>query len=195
MTSSRAAATPPPSSIGSDFDETVWTDLEQQQFHVYWTSKVLAERAAWDFARKHGSELVTILPGAIFEPVLNRREEGSVEVIARMLGGMPGTPRVGLNIVDGNSRRSPRVHGFDDFGVVDALQVHPRLLCRADAGSRRAARLRGRVGRRARVAVGGVRVSQLVRVEAVPAARLPTRFGSDRSGGSGRLAASEDLKE
>ncbi|KJK42815.1 epimerase [Lentzea aerocolonigenes] len=98
MTSSCAAATPPPGSTGT-FDETLWTD-PSLKFDEYRRSKLLAERAAWEFMRDKETSFVTVLPGAVFGPVRSRSNSGSVRVIGRMLDGMPGVPRVGLNIVD-----------------------------------------------------------------------------------------------
>jgi dihydroflavonol-4-reductase len=52
MTSAAAAARPP---HGSDSvsDETVWADPADRQFDAYRRSKILAERAAWDFMAGH----------------------------------------------------------------------------------------------------------------------------------------------
>lgn len=102
MTSSGAAATPPPGASG-EFDESLWTNPDQPGLDTYRRSKAIAERAAWDFIEKTdgATTLVTVLPGAIFGPPLYPASaEGSVEVIARMLRGMPGAPRIGLQIVD-----------------------------------------------------------------------------------------------
>jgi dihydroflavonol-4-reductase len=45
--------------------------------------------------------LTTVLPGAVFGPILDTENLGSVQVIGRMLRGrMPGTPRIGLEVVD-----------------------------------------------------------------------------------------------
>jgi dihydroflavonol-4-reductase len=45
--------------------------------------------------------LTTILPGAVFGPILSVDNLNSVQVIGRMLRGeMPGTPHIGLEIVD-----------------------------------------------------------------------------------------------
>jgi hypothetical protein len=46
--------------------------------------------------------LTTILPGAVFGPILTAANLGSVRIIARMLSGsLPGAPRIGLEVVDG----------------------------------------------------------------------------------------------
>ncbi len=101
MTSSCAAATPPPGSEGV-FDEHLWTDPDQPGLDTYRRSKVIAERAAWDFMADHGGStaLTTVLPGAVFGPIQSTDNIGSVQVIGRLLAGMPGVPRVGLNVVD-----------------------------------------------------------------------------------------------
>jgi dihydroflavonol-4-reductase len=81
MTSAAAAARPP---HGSDSvsDETVWADPTDRQFDAYRRSKILAERAAWDFMAGHtgSTALTTILPGAVFGPVLTKENPGSVQI-------------------------------------------------------------------------------------------------------------------
>jgi nucleoside-diphosphate-sugar epimerase len=45
--------------------------------------------------------LTTVLPGAVFGPILSIANLGSVRIIARLLRGrMPGVPRIGLEVVD-----------------------------------------------------------------------------------------------
>ena len=48
ITSAAAAARPPRSSAVVS-DETVWADPDDPRFDAYRVSKILAERAAWDF--------------------------------------------------------------------------------------------------------------------------------------------------
>ena len=104
MTSSVAACSPSPHSPDNDDnDETVWTDPDEKNLHVYRQSKVLAERAAWEFITGSSSAttLTTILPSAVLGPVLTMENLGSVQVVERLLTGkMPGNPRLGFNIVD-----------------------------------------------------------------------------------------------
>ena len=119
MTSSCAAATPPPGSTG-EFDETLWTD-PAQKLDEYRKSKVLAERAAWEFVRGKDTSFVTVLPGAVFGPVRSKDNLGSVRVIGRMLDGLPGVPRVGLAIVD----------------VRDVADLHIRAMTSPDAAGER----------------------------------------------------------
>jgi dihydroflavonol-4-reductase len=102
MTSAAATARAPQgSNIVSD--ETVWADAADPQFDAYRRSKILAERAAWDFmAGAPGpTTLTTILPSAVFGPVLTTENLGSVRIIQRLLEGRPpGIPRLGFSVVD-----------------------------------------------------------------------------------------------
>jgi nucleoside-diphosphate-sugar epimerase len=98
-----AANTASPSSYRDEgvSDETLWTDPDDPTLQPYRRSKTVAERAAWDYmASQEGTSLTTILPGAVFGPVLTADNLGSTQIIARLLGGMPGTPRIGFEIVD-----------------------------------------------------------------------------------------------
>lgn len=101
MTSSTAACTPA-RPLARAIDERDWTDPDQPDLALYRKSKVLAERAAWDFMSDAPSfTLTTILPGAIFGPVLDRGHLGSVGIIQRLLVGQPpALPRLAFNIVD-----------------------------------------------------------------------------------------------
>jgi len=104
MTSSTAACSPPlrsPSSTGND--ETRWTDLNTGPLTGYRRSKILAERAAWDFMKAQGgtTELVSVLPTAIFGPILAAESMSSVGIIRRILTGkMSAIPRLGFSIID-----------------------------------------------------------------------------------------------
>jgi len=104
MTSSTAACSPPlrsPSSTGND--ETRWTDLSAGPLTGYRRSKILAERAAWDFMLAEGgaTEFVTVLPTAIFGPILTLEAMSSVGIIRRILnGGMAAIPRLGFSVID-----------------------------------------------------------------------------------------------
>lgn len=103
MTSSCAAATPRDQGGDSVSDETAWTDLEDPNLNAYRKSKAISERHAWDWmaARSDPARLTTILPAAIFGPVLTRENLGSVGLIDGLLKGRPpGIPRISFNIVD-----------------------------------------------------------------------------------------------
>jgi dihydroflavonol-4-reductase len=150
MTSACAAATPPLAGPDSVSDETLWTDVTDPALTAYRKSKAVAEEAAWEFMRDHGgpTTLATVLPGAVFGPLLPASRAGSVQIIERLLAGrMPGTPRVGFEVVD----------------VRDLADVHVRAMTAPEAAGRRfiaageflwmseiAAVLRARLGERAR---------------------------------------------
>jgi nucleoside-diphosphate-sugar epimerase len=82
--------------------EEDWTDLDFAGLSPYVRSKTVAERAAWELARKEGAEerLATVNPGAILGPLLSRDASYSLEAIQRLLKGIPGTPKVGFSFVD-----------------------------------------------------------------------------------------------
>lgn len=98
VVTSAAAAARPRKGVS---DETIWADPSDPQFDAYRISKILAERAAWDFMADKRTELATILPGAVFGPILSKESAGSTSIIARLLRGRPpGIPKIGLWIVD-----------------------------------------------------------------------------------------------
>jgi dihydroflavonol-4-reductase len=102
MTSSTAACAPPTTTKESLTDETLWTD-PADDLTGYRRSKVLAERAAWDFMAGYEgpTELTTVLPSAVFGPILIADGVGSVMVIGRLMNGkMVGNPRLGFSVVD-----------------------------------------------------------------------------------------------
>jgi dihydroflavonol-4-reductase len=114
MTSAAAAARPPHSADRIS-DETVWADPADRQFDAYRRSKILAERAAWDFMAEHAgpTSLTTILPGAVFGPVLAKANRGSVQIIRRLLEGRPAAiPRLGFWIVDVRDLAELHVHAM-----------------------------------------------------------------------------------
>ncbi|MEO3857400.1 NAD-dependent epimerase/dehydratase family protein [Acrocarpospora sp. B8E8] len=103
MTSAANTASPSSYATEGTTDETLWTDPDDPALIPYRRSKTLAERAAWDFmsGREGPTELTTVLPGAVFGPILSTGTIGSVGIVGRMISGrMPGVPRIGLEIVD-----------------------------------------------------------------------------------------------
>jgi nucleoside-diphosphate-sugar epimerase len=123
MTSAAAAARPPHSADRVS-DETVWADPADPQFDAYRRSKILAERAAWDFMAEHAgrTSLTTIIPGAVFGPVLTKASFGSVDIIQRLLAGRPpAIPRLGFWVVD----------------VRDLAEMHIRAMIAPEAAAQR----------------------------------------------------------
>jgi nucleoside-diphosphate-sugar epimerase len=124
MTSAANAASPSSYATEGVTDETLWTDPDDPTLIPYRRSKTLAERAAWDFMETYDgpTELTTVLPGAVFGPILTSGNLGSVGIVARMLsGGMSGVPRIGLEVVD----------------VRDLVDVHIRAMTSPAAAGQR----------------------------------------------------------
>jgi dihydroflavonol-4-reductase len=124
MTSAANAASPSSYTEEGVTDETLWTDPEDPTLIPYRRSKTVAEKAAWDFIASYDGDmtLATILPGAVFGPILSADSIGSVDIVARMLtGAMPGCPRIGLEIVD----------------VRDLADIHIRAMLAPEAGGQR----------------------------------------------------------
>ncbi|MFC1412517.1 NAD-dependent epimerase/dehydratase family protein [Streptacidiphilus sp. N1-12] len=124
LTSAANAASPSSYATQGVTDETLWTDPEDPTLSPYRRSKTLAERAAWDFMDSHqgSTELVTVLPGAVFGPILTTSNIGSVGIVGRLVSGrMRGVPRIGLEIVD----------------VRDLADIHIRAMTSPDAAGQR----------------------------------------------------------
>ncbi len=114
-----SAAAPPgrrTARIASSDEETVWADPADRQFDAYRRSKILAERAAWDFMAEHTgrTSLTTILPGAVVRagaeprPTLARSRSFSVcwKVVRLPI------PRLGFWIVDVRDLAELHVHAM-----------------------------------------------------------------------------------
>src|SRR4029077_9635636 len=93
VTSSVAAVGGSSKGSGRPLDESDWTDLDDPRVSASARSKTIAERAAWDLAAELGEteRLATVNPGAILGPVSGPDRSPSLQVIQRLLNGMPGT--------------------------------------------------------------------------------------------------------
>ena len=90
MTSSQAASTARAASGKIVLDESFWSDERNPELDPYRLSKIAAERAAWAFAENCGIQLTTILPGAVFGPVMSGDNISSNAILRTLLdGGMP----------------------------------------------------------------------------------------------------------
>jgi nucleoside-diphosphate-sugar epimerase len=79
--------------------EADWSIVDRSP--VYQKSKTLAERAAWDFAREAGLELVAVNPGLVLGPLLGPGVGTSVQIVQRLLTrAVPASPRMGFSVVD-----------------------------------------------------------------------------------------------
>ncbi|NIY94353.1 SDR family oxidoreductase [Vibrio diazotrophicus] len=83
--------------------EQSWTNPKQKGLSVYNKSKVLAERAAWDYIRNEGKELelTVINPMGIFGPLTNQRLSAGHALLRQLMSGeMQGVPDITIGIVD-----------------------------------------------------------------------------------------------
>jgi dihydroflavonol-4-reductase len=88
---------------GRPLDEEDWASLDNRKATPYIRSKVIAERAAWDYAKATGStqRLSVVNPGAIIGPLLGAERSYSLQTIDRLLAGsMPAIPRLGFPLSD-----------------------------------------------------------------------------------------------
>jgi nucleoside-diphosphate-sugar epimerase len=143
---------------GLRLDETVWTDLDSPGLTPYVRSKTIAERAAWELADERGARerLAAVNPTVIIGPLLSDDRSASLEVIERLLNGMPAIPRLGFGFVD----------------VRDVADLEIRAMTSAEAGGERF------------IADAGFRwmsdVAEILRQGLGPrAAKVPTRVAPD----------------
>ncbi|KAB1202252.1 Cinnamoyl-CoA reductase 1 [Morella rubra] len=94
VTSSISAITPSPNWPADKVKvEDCWTDIEycKQKGLWYPLSKTLAEKAAWDFAKEKGLDVVVVNPGTVMGPVIPPRLNASMLMLVRLLQGCTDT--------------------------------------------------------------------------------------------------------
>ncbi|KAM1014793.1 hypothetical protein ACFX2I_044622 [Malus domestica] len=94
LTSSISAMVPNPSwPPHKPFDESSWTDLDYCKARQKWypVSKTEAEKAAWEFAEKHGLDVVAIHPATCLGPLLQPSLNASSAVLLNLLLGSNDT--------------------------------------------------------------------------------------------------------
>lgn len=103
--------------------EGTWATPVDGRRHAYATSKVLAERDAWEIARRTGLELVTVLPTFLQGPTVGPAgADGSTQVVARLLhGSLRAVPDAAWDVVD----------------VRDVAELHVRATTSPQAAGRR----------------------------------------------------------
>lgn len=90
LTSSISAIIPSPNwPADLPKDENCWTDLDYCKENGIWypASKTLAEKAAWDFAKETGLDVVVINPGTVMGPILPPAINASMAMFLRLLQG------------------------------------------------------------------------------------------------------------
>ncbi|MEE9453547.1 MAG: aldehyde reductase [Paracoccaceae bacterium] len=87
---------------GIAFNESDWSDVDHPGCSAYGKSKILAERAAWDFCDANPEiHLTTINPSLVLGPALDTNIGSSLSIIGRVLTGKdPAVPRLSFPIVD-----------------------------------------------------------------------------------------------
>ena len=87
---------------GRALDESMWTDLSSPDLTPYVQSKTIAEQAAWGLAaeREARERLAAVNPTVIIGPTLSDDTSASLEVIQRLLKGIPAIPRLSFGFVD-----------------------------------------------------------------------------------------------
>ena len=104
MTSSSTAIMYKPLEPGRiSYNESDWTEPGNPAATPYVKSKIMAEKAAWDFVEADAREmaLTVIHPAFVLGPPLDRTLNTSLKVVRRFLKGTdPANPRVGFPCVD-----------------------------------------------------------------------------------------------
>lgn len=88
----------------SSFTEADWS-IPGKEIGAYASSKVIAERAAWDFIAGlpagEAPEMVAINPSFVLGPLIDPDGSASIEVVRKLLAReVPGCPKLGFNMVD-----------------------------------------------------------------------------------------------
>jgi len=104
MTSSTAAVAYGHGGRSQPFTEADWSDPgDRSDSSAYERSKMIAERAAWDWHSREGGalELVTVCPGAVIGPVLGGDFSASLDIVKKLIdGSLPGLPHFGWPLAD-----------------------------------------------------------------------------------------------
>ena len=102
VTSSNAAVYAGNKHITS-FDETMWSNLDSKNVRAYTKSKTVAEKAAWEFAKKNSSiVLTTINPVLVWGPGIgNHSSSASLKIFDMLIKkALPMVPKVKMPLVD-----------------------------------------------------------------------------------------------
>ena len=113
-----------------EITEKDWTDPNEKGLSSYNKSKVMAERAAWDFIKNEGGELElsVINPVGIFGPSLGPDISSGFELLRNLLNGsMKAIPNLTMNIID----------------VRDVADLHIRAMINPEAKGQRFLALAG----------------------------------------------------
>ncbi|XP_042494919.1 cinnamoyl-CoA reductase 1-like [Macadamia integrifolia] len=109
-------------------DDTCWSDKEycRETKNYYCLSKTLAESEAWEYAKRSGLDVVTILPTLVIGPMLQATLNASSRVILRLLKeGCESAENKLLKIVDVRDVAEALLL------VYEKLEVEGRYICTA----------------------------------------------------------------
>lgn len=100
--------------------ENDWTDPDEKGLSAYNKSKVLAEKAAWNFIDKEGGtlELSVINPTAIFGPSLGADLSSGFELLRNLVNGsMKAVPNLYMNVIDVRDVADLHIRAMTDAGA------------------------------------------------------------------------------
>lgn len=112
--------------------EESWTNPNEKGLSAYNKSKVMAEKAAWDFIKSEGGtmELTVINPVGIFGAALDKKLSSGYELLKKIIDGtMKAIPNMTISIVD----------------VSDLADLHIRAMTNPKAAGQRFLALSGGV--------------------------------------------------
>lgn len=133
VTSSMAAITDEPDN-DRVLSENDWNEKSSLKRNPYYYSKVMAERAAWDFYKAHNPSwaLVTINPFLVIGPAMTSKLNESPKVLVDMLNGAyPAIMSLAWGFVDVRDVAHAHVK------ALDASNANGRYLCSAETRSMR----------------------------------------------------------
>ncbi|MBI1224366.1 MAG: NAD-dependent epimerase/dehydratase family protein [Bacteroidetes bacterium] len=118
--------------------EEDWTNPSDAHLSAYLKSKVLAEKAAWDFINTEGAgmEMAVVNPMAIFGPLLSNKLSSGHELLKRLFdGSMKAVPQITLGIVDVRdvadlhirAMTNPKASGQRFLALHDGVMTFPEV--------------------------------------------------------------------
>ncbi|CAB4268166.1 unnamed protein product [Prunus armeniaca] len=117
LTSSMASVMKSGKPLTSDvvIDETWYSDQVVCENHKQWymLSKTLAEKAAWEYAKGIGIDLVIMNPGFVIGPLLQPTLNLSVELIQNLISGTQTIPVSNYRFIDVRDVASAHIQAFE----------------------------------------------------------------------------------
>lgn len=130
--------------------EADWTDPDEPGLSLYERSKLVAEKAAWNYLKTTNSalEFTTVNAGAMLGPSLDNHVSGSFGIVKNLLdGSVKRVPNIHINVVDvrdvadihiramttpaANGQRFLAIEDSDALSMMDMVKIirkhHPEL--------------------------------------------------------------------